>query len=99
MVNLPKRKYPELMKVKGKIKEEKETIESVAEKSGMARNTLSRKLNGYTPMTLPEMYKIAKILGIDPDEIVDYFFINWLQNAKKEKRGIKNGSSDKKSNS
>lgn len=84
---MPERKYPELLKVKGKIKEEKETIESVAEKVGMARNTLSRKLNGYTPMTLPEMYKIAKILGIDPDEIVDYFFINWLQNANNEKGG------------
>jgi transcriptional regulator with XRE-family HTH domain len=76
------KKYQELLKLKGKMVEEKETIESLAEKTGMDRNTLSNKIRGNTAFDILEIRKVSEELNIDPDEVVDYFFTDWSHNAK-----------------
>jgi len=80
---LEEKKYPELLKLKGKITEEKETIGSLADKMGLDRNTVANKIKGKTAFDLVEMYEVAEILNIRSDEITDYFFINNSHNAKK----------------
>lgn len=77
------KKYKELSKLKGKIVEEGETIQSVAKKVGITRNTMASKLDGRTAFDITEMQKVAEILNIHPEEIVKYFFADWLHNANK----------------
>ena len=72
------KKYDELMKLKGKITEEGETIKSVSEKAGMNRNKLAGKLEGRTAFNITEIYKIVEILNIDSKNINQYFFTIWL---------------------
>jgi plasmid maintenance system antidote protein VapI len=52
-------KSDEIQKMKwGKSKE-------IASQMGIAPNTLSRKIRGGLPMTMPEINKLAKILGVN----------------------------------
>lgn len=37
---------------------------ALAQATGMALNTLSRRLNGWTPFTWPEIFAIAAALGV-----------------------------------
>lgn len=41
-----------------------------AEKSGMALNTLSRRINGVLPFTWPEIAKVSDITGVAISELV-----------------------------
>lgn len=79
------KKYQELLKLKGKMTEEKETISSLAEKIGMDRNTLGNKLKGSTAFDITEIRKISEELNIVPDDVVDYFFPDWSHNANKRR--------------
>jgi hypothetical protein len=47
-------------------------ITGIAERIGMNRETLSRKLSGKNDLTMPEAYKIRD--NCFPDEIVDKLF-------------------------
>lgn len=76
------KKYQELLKLKGKMAEEKETISSLAEKLEMSRNTLASKLEGRTSFDILEIRRVSEELGIEQDDVVKYFFTDWSHNAK-----------------
>ena len=76
------KKYQELLKLKGKMAEEKETISSLAKKLDMSRNTLASKLEGRTAFDILEIRRVSEELNIDPDDIINYFFTDWSHNAK-----------------
>lgn len=61
-------------KLRGKIKEVCGTQDSFAEKLGINRVSLSQRLNNLLEFTQNEIYKSCEILGIELDEIPDYFF-------------------------
>lgn len=46
-----------------------------ARKAGIARNTFSRKLNGHVDFTVPELARIAKVLGIAPSTLLPRGFL------------------------
>lgn len=43
----------------------------LAERIGIARNSMSRRINGHIPFTWPEMFLVAEALGMEPSEILD----------------------------
>lgn len=43
----------------------------IASESGIALNTLRRRLGGTTPWTLTEVEAVAKVLSIDPDTFLE----------------------------
>ena len=47
--------------------------DAIAEKAGMSTTSLSRKLNGHTPFTVSEMWKIADATGMDIYDMVRAF--------------------------
>lgn len=78
-----KKKYPELNALKGLIREKGTSYRKVSNEIGIAVNTLSDKINGFYPINLEEVEKIAKVLSIPDSEIVKYFFPNMMRNATK----------------
>ncbi len=42
----------------------------VADRADIARSTLSRKLQGATPFTIDELYRLAEVFGIDAAELL-----------------------------
>ncbi len=66
-------KYPELNKLKGKMREQGETYRTMSQKTGIPLNTLNNKLNGYSLFDITEVLSICSILEIPPDKI-PYFF-------------------------
>jgi len=68
-----KRKYPELTALKGRIRERKTTYRELAADLGIGLNTLSDKINGFYPISGPEMEQLATILDIDPRDIASFF--------------------------
>lgn len=66
-------------KLLGRIKEYGYTQERLAEEVGMAKTTLSLKLNNKASFTQPDIEKIRKILHIDIGEIGVYFFTPKVQ--------------------
>ena len=74
------KKYPELLAIKGKMREKKVTYRELARKIGMSTNTLNSRLNGYSVCDIEEVNDIAIELGIGPNEIVKYFFPSMLRN-------------------
>ena len=46
------------------------SVKYVAEEALIARTTLSRKMNGSGEFSVPEIYRIAKVLGISVTALV-----------------------------
>ncbi|MCF8002521.1 MAG: helix-turn-helix domain-containing protein [Halanaerobiales bacterium] len=61
-----------LNKLKGLIAQNDMTQRDIASLINVAPNTLSRKMNGKTPFTLPEAKIIADFFGITIDELFFY---------------------------
>ena len=61
-------------KLREKIKDKYETLDSFSDAMGKSRTTLSFKLNGKVPWTMPDIELVCKLLDIPKKEITDYFF-------------------------
>jgi len=59
--------------LKGKIVEKGYTVETVADKTGINRATLYRKLNNFEKITIGEAKKIANALRLTPKEATEIF--------------------------
>lgn len=78
-----KRKYPVLLAIKGKIREEGTTYKKVAKEMGIETTTLNNKINGYTEFTTSEIHRLVDILNIPEDMIIKYFFPEMFRNSTK----------------
>lgn len=56
--------------VRGAIAQAGLTQAQAADKTGMALNTLSRRINGLLPFTWPEIARVSQITGVSLGEIV-----------------------------
>ena len=66
-------------KLKGKLVENGMNVESAAEKIGMDRATLYRRLaNNGEDFTIGEADAISKILGLNREEVNDIFFAQYV---------------------
>lgn len=61
-------------RLKGRIVEKGFTITSFADKVGISRQSLGKKLNGSRDFTVSEIFGICEALNITRPEIGDYFF-------------------------
>lgn len=61
-------------KLKGRIREKGETLESLEKKVGTCQRSLSRKWNGKGRFTDAEIYILCVILDIPMSEVGAYFF-------------------------
>ena len=61
-------------KLRGLIVEKYRSLAEFSSVSGISTSALSRKLNGETPFSASEIYKIAEILEIPESEMGLYFF-------------------------
>ena len=61
-------------KLMGRIVEKGYTVTSFADKVGISRQSLGKKLNGARDFTVSEIFGICEILSITRSEIGDYFF-------------------------
>lgn len=68
-----KRKYPELVALKGLIREKKTSYRELAAGLEIGVNTLSNKINGFYPFNGVEMENLATILDIDPKDVAKFF--------------------------
>lgn len=68
------KKYKELTDLKGLMRAKKISYKKISELIHINCTTFSDKINGYSVFTLIEVYKIAEILEIKPEEIHKYFF-------------------------
>lgn len=69
-------------KLRGRIREVFGTQESFASAIGIDASTLSKKLNGVSDWTTPEMEKACSALEIPIDQVHQYFFcIRSCENA------------------
>lgn len=59
-----------------RIKSHRYSIEALASKVGMDRSSLSLRLNNRREFTQEDMLRISKVLDIQLDDLVDYFFKN-----------------------
>lgn len=71
-------------KLRGKIIEVFGTQEAFAEAMGMAKCTLSLKLNGKSAWTQDEIVKACQLLGISITEVYLYFFTAKVGNSQQE---------------
>jgi len=78
-----KRKYPELTALKGRIREKKTSYRKLAQYLGIAVNTLSDKINGFYPISCPEMEKMAEFLDIEPKDIAKFFLPTYCKTQQK----------------
>ena len=58
------------------MKSHRYSIEALASKVGMDRSSLSLRLNNRREFTQEDMLRISKVLDIQLDDLVDYFFKN-----------------------
>lgn len=79
------KKHPELLALKGKIREENTTYLELAKKIGMDPSTFSNKINGYTAFTTDEVHLIVEKLNINEENIIRYFFPEMLRNERKRR--------------
>jgi transcriptional regulator with XRE-family HTH domain len=61
-------------KLLGRIKECGLTQEKLAKAIDKDKSTISAKVNGQSSFTQKEIADICRVLDIDNDEIIDYFF-------------------------
>ena len=59
-----------------RMKSHRYSIEALASKVGMDRSSLSLRLNNRREFTQEDMLRISKVLDIQLDDLVDYFFKN-----------------------
>lgn len=78
-----RRKYPELMALKGRITEKGATYRILADSIGIAVNTLSDKINGFYAFDGPEMEKIGHFLEIEPERVTDFFMPSYCKTQQK----------------
>ncbi|WP_347491174.1 DUF739 family protein [Desulfoscipio sp. XC116] len=76
------RKFTQLNALKGRIREVGTTYYEVAGELGIAVNTFSNKINGFSVFSLLEVIRIATILDIDPGDIAHYFMPIYDVNCK-----------------
>lgn len=50
----------------------------IADRLELRQPTLNQKINNIRPMTLEECAKLAEMLKISGNEIVEYFFVGYL---------------------
>lgn len=68
------KKYKELIKLKGLMREKKISYNKLAKLIGINITTFSDKINGYSVFSLLEVDKIIKTLEIEIEKISEYFF-------------------------
>lgn len=61
-------------KLRGKIKEVYNTEVAFADALCITHTSLSNKLTGKSDFKLYELIRAVKLLGIEPNEVYDYFF-------------------------
>lgn len=61
-------------KLRGSIRTVYQRQNDFATALGISNRSLSLKLNNKVPFTQPEIYRTAKLLKLDSDETVEYFF-------------------------
>ena len=61
-------------KLKGKMVEEKQNQEKLANKLGIAKTTLNFKLNNKIAFKQDEIVELIKVLKIPKEEVWNYFF-------------------------
>ena len=71
---MKKRKFKELSKLKGLLREKNITYKKIASLIGINYTTFSDKINGYSVFTLNEINNIIQQLQVGKNEIYDYFF-------------------------
>lgn len=64
-------------KINGKLAELELTRQSVAPIIGLTPYTLGQKISNKSPMTIDEALKLAIMLKIPKQEIVEYFFCDF----------------------
>lgn len=69
-----KRKYRELVELKGKMREKKVSYAIMAKELKISVSNFSDKINGKSVFNIVEVNIIAKVLGIEIEEIYIYFF-------------------------
>lgn len=81
-------KRPELLALKGKMRERDITYRKLSDLIGISLNTLNGRLNGHSVFNIDEVNDIAIELGIEADEIVRYFFPTMLRNETNDTKFI-----------
>lgn len=82
------KKYQELNELKGKIRAEGQNYREIAGALGMGLNTFCNKINGISEFTCSEIGNICKLLGIEPNDIVRYFFPSMYRQETKAVKGV-----------
>lgn len=62
-------------KLRGKIVEKGMNVETLAERIGVDRATLYRKLNNFEKVTIGEAIKIKAVLNLSNEEATDIFLV------------------------
>ncbi len=75
------KRYPELNALKGKMREEKKTYRSLSAETGLSVDAINNKLNGYSPIDGDDVELFVDALGIEPKQILLYFFPQMLRNV------------------
>lgn len=60
-------------KLRGKIVEKRMTQQELAEKVGISKSTLNRKLKNGDKITIEEANKITRVLGLTKEEALSIF--------------------------
>jgi plasmid maintenance system antidote protein VapI len=63
----------DILKLKGKIVEAGMNVETMAERIGVDRSSLYRKLNNYEKITIGEAMKMKDVLGLSDAEAANIF--------------------------
>jgi len=82
---LTKKQIP-LNALKGKIREEGQSLRKLSPLVGIATNTLCLKINGKYDFTCSEIARMCEALNIEPEDIPKYFFPQMLRNATKNNK-------------
>jgi plasmid maintenance system antidote protein VapI len=63
----------DMLKLKGKIVESGMNVETLAERIGVDRSSMYRKLNNFEKITIGEASKMKVVLGLTDEEAVNIF--------------------------
>lgn len=64
----------DMQMLKGKIVEKGMNVETVAERIGVERSSMYRKLNNFEKITIGEASRMKDVLGLSNEEAVTIFF-------------------------
>lgn len=73
-------------KLRGRIKEKFNTLDSFAEALGMSRTSLSQRLNNQLEFSQNEIAKAMVLLGEDEVNMVDFFYTPKVQKDEHNQR-------------